>query len=709
MNECSFPFQLVRVIVLLTLLATAGSPAAGQTSPDSIHTDTLDARTRLEPLLDSFTAAEQASEQVSEQYAHLLDDPFDVNRASAAQLASIPGLSATAAHRIVQHRAEHGPFQTPQQLESVTGFSTEIVQAIRPFVTVGQPNDDSSSGTSFPSLKTIVSGLETDVIQRFTRRLDLGRGYRDGQFVGSAGRLTTRIRVQFERRLELALTVDKDPGEAVTWSPSTDTYGFDHVAGSAAIHDLGPIETLVLGNFTAQFGQGVGLWQGIRFGKGRNPIGPVVSSGRGLLAYSSASEANYFRGAGATIELPRNVYVIAFGSHRHRDATIDSTLAPADASSSTIPVRTVSGGGRHRTQSEIERKGTFGETLVGGAAEYRTPTVRAGIAGYTSQFDRPLRPGDKPYRRFRVSGRRTAMMSTYASAYLRDYVIFGEIARATTGSYGGLLGASLDAGHRAQAVVVGRHYPPNFPNFHGNAFGESSGAQNETGVYTGLQLRIAPNWRVRAYLDQYQFPWLRFSVGQPSSGWEARTVVEYEPRPWLTTYLQLRASTDENGAEVRNAGLRHLEGLATEQRRSVRLHAEYGYSRAFTLRTRLETAQHRGDSGTSNGFFLSQGLHYEPIDSFELDARIALFDTDGYEARIYAYERDLLYSFSVPVFFDRGRRSYVLAEYAPTAAVTIEAKYGVTRYDNRSTIGSGLNQIDGSKRRDVGFQVRWEF
>lgn len=709
MCECLLGLRPGQVIILLVLLAAAGSPAPAQTGPDSTGADTLDTRNQLEPLLDSFTAVEQSNEQVSEQYASLLDDPFNLNQASASELASIPGISISAAHRIVQHRAEHGPFKSRQHLESVTGISAEIVQAIRPFVTVEQQNRDGSVGKLFPSLATLVSGLETDVIQRFRRRLDLGRGYREDRFLGSPGRLTTRIRVQFERRLELALTVDKDPGEAVTWSPSTDTYGFDHVVGSAAIHDLGPVETLVAGNFTAQFGQGVGLWQGIRFGKGRNPIGPAVSSGRGLLAYSSASEANYLRGAGATVELPRNVYVTAFGSHRHRDATIDSSLALADASSSKIPVRTVSGGGRHRTRSEIERKGTFGETLVGGAAEYRSPSLHAGIAGYTSQFDRPLRPGDRPYRRFRVSGRGTSMVSTYANAYLRDYVIFGEIARAPTGSYGGLLGASLDVSARAQAVVVGRHYPSDFPNFHGNAFSESSGAQNETGVYTGLQLQVAPDWRVRAYLDQYQFPWLRFDVGHPSRGWEARAVVEYEPRPWFTTYVQLRSSTEEAGVEARKDGPRLLEGLGLEHRRSVRLHAAYDYSRAFALRTRLEAAQHQGRSGTSNGFFLSQGLHYEPTPSFELDARIALFDTDGYEARIYAYERDLLYSFSVPVFFDRGRRSYILVQYEPTSMVTIEAKYGVTRYDNRRTIGSGLNKIDGSRRRQVGLQIGWEF
>ena len=57
--------------------------------------------------------------------------------------------------------------------------------------------------------------------------------------------------------------------------------------------------------------------------------------------------------------------------------------------------------------------------------------------------------------------------------------------------------------------------------------------------------------------------------------------------------------------------------------------------------------------------------------------------------------------------FDRGRRSYVLVQYEPFSSLTLEVKYGVTRYENRSTIGSGLNQIDGSRRREVRAQIRW--
>jgi hypothetical protein len=111
----------------------------------------------------------------------------------------------------------------------------------------------------------------------------------------------------------------------------------------------------------------------------------------------------------------------------------------------------------------------------------------------------------------------------------------------------------------------------------------------------------------------------------------------------------------------------------------------------------------------SYGLLLSQGVQLQPIESLRIDARAAVFDTDGYESRIYTYEHDLLYSFSVPVLYGRGQRSYVLFQYEPVSSLTIEAKYGVTWYPHRKTIGSGLNETEGNRSRELRFQLRWQY
>lgn len=658
---------------------------------------------RLEPVLDAFGDTEQASALAAEEFANLSDNPLNLNRVSASDLSVLPGLSTSEAHRLVQYRQEQGPYETWADVQAVEDIAAATIQAVRPFLFLG-PTSDASF---FPTFSTIASNLDFSFIQRYTRDLDLGRGYREDRFLGPPGRLTTRLRLNHERRVQLALTLDKDPGEPLRWAPAADTYGFDHVAGSLALRDLGPIKSLVLGDFTAQFGQGVALWQGLRLGKGRDPVSPVLQDGRGVLPYRSASEANYFRGAAVTVGLPSALSVTAFASLRHRDASIDSSLAGLSGPSAPIPVRTISAGGYHRTPSELARKGTFGETTLGGAVEYRGSSLHVGTAGYKSRFDRPLRPGDAPYRRFRVAGRRASMLTAYATAYMDDYTVFGEVARAPGGVYGGILGATLDAGDIADVILLGRWYPPELENFHGNAFGGGSRPQNERGIYTGLRLRVAQKWSVAAYFDQFRSPWLRFNVPRPTTGWEARTVLNYDPRPWLSTYLQVRAQGEEEATEHRGPGERRLEGIQEEHRYSARWHAEYAFSDALTVRTRFEFSQQRSPSTTAEGILLSQGLEWTPHPSVQLDAQVAFFDTDGFAARIYAYEQDLLYSFSVPVFFDRGRRSYIMIQYDPLPTLTLEAKYGITRYDNRSTVGSGLNQVQGSRRREIRVQVRW--
>jgi hypothetical protein len=670
----------------------------------------------VERVLDDRISDAQTTEQTAERLTRLADNPLDVNHAGASELSAIPVLSPTLARRIVRYRREQGAFPQLAGLTAVDGLDDSRLRALRPYLTVTSGDREANASHFYPSppsLSTMSANLDLEVIQRVTRDLELGRGYKSDTsqttFLGSPERLTTRIRLGYERHLQAALTLDKDPGEPLRWDPGTDTYGFDHLAGNLALRDWGRLETLVLGDFTVEYGQGAALWQGLTFGKGRNPVSPLVRSGRGIVPFQSATENRFFRGAAATVAVTPVLSVSGFASRRHRDATIDSSGAsPAQR---PFPARTLSTGGRHRTPSEIRRKGTFGKTTVGGAVEYRTGLLHLGVTGHQSWFDRPLRPPpDRPDERFAVSGTQTGMISAFGNAFLDPYTLFGEVARAPTGAYGAVAGATLD--HRAgvQAILLGRRFQKNFRGLYNSAIGESASTQNEIGVYTGLRLRVAERWRIGTYVDQYRFPWLQFNVPRPTSGLDARLVVEYDPRPWLSSYVQLRAEREEAATERPGPESRLLGAVRPEHRQSARWHTEYAFSEAFTVRTRIQLSRYAaGSTDPSHGVLLSQGVRLQPTESLQLDARLAFFDTDGYESRIYAYEHDLLYSFSVPVLFDRGRRSYLLAQYEPTSNLTVEAKYGVTWYPHRQTIGSGLNETEGNRSRELRLQLRWQY
>ena len=90
-------------------------------------------------------------------------------------------------------------------------------------------------------------------------------------------------------------------------------------------------------------------------------------------------------------------------------------------------------------------------------------------------------------------------------------------------------------------------------------------------------------------------------------------------------------------------------------------------------------------------------------------ARYAIFNTDGFDSRIYAYENDVLYAFSFPFYSDKGHRTYLVARYRVNRNIDLQARIAQTFYTNRDQIGSGLDLINGNTRTEIKAQMRVRF
>jgi competence protein ComEA len=68
--------------------------------------------------------------------------PIDLNRASAEDLAAVPGIGPALAKRIVEYRQAHGPFQKIDDLgEKVLGFGKKKVEKIKPFLIIAEADE----------------------------------------------------------------------------------------------------------------------------------------------------------------------------------------------------------------------------------------------------------------------------------------------------------------------------------------------------------------------------------------------------------------------------------------------------------------------------------------------------------------------------------------------------------------------------------------
>jgi len=58
--------------------------------------------------------------------------PLDLNTATVAELDALPGIGPVLAARIVQHRREHGPFRSVDELLSVPGIGARLLARLKP-------------------------------------------------------------------------------------------------------------------------------------------------------------------------------------------------------------------------------------------------------------------------------------------------------------------------------------------------------------------------------------------------------------------------------------------------------------------------------------------------------------------------------------------------------------------------------------------------
>ena len=93
-----------------------------------------------------------------------------------------------------------------------------------------------------------------------------------------------------------------------------------------------------------------------------------------------------------------------------------------------------------------------------------------------------------------------------------------------------------------------------------------------------------------------------------------------------------------------------------------------------------------------------------------LSGGLTAFRAD-YAARLYGYERGLLYAYNYQMYYGTGCRAYLLMHYTHRAAprLTATAKLGSTRYFDRDAIGSSVTLIDACHKEDIQLQVRYTF
>jgi hypothetical protein len=150
--------------------------------------------------------------------------------------------------------------------------------------------------------------------------------------------------------------------------------------------------------------------------------------------------------------------------------------------------------------------------------------------------------------------------------------------------------------------------------------------------------------------------------------------------------------------------------IGDKTRMKARYQLSYSVSPSLILRNRIEWAGFNKGTLEEQGYLIYQDIIYH-LQKFPLDLtfRFALFDTDSWNTRIYAYENDVLYAFSIPPYFGKGIRSYLMLHSSISSHIDLWLRVAQTTLTEANIIGSGLNAIEGGQKTEVKAQLRIRF
>jgi DNA uptake protein ComE-like DNA-binding protein len=660
-----------RFLLVITTLLLLGQTACGQKN----WQQALQAWMTAEDMEDSY--AENTMEMLQER----AEQPLNLNQTSREELEQLPFLTAQQVEDIVEYLNRYSPIRSVGELQMVKSLDYDTRQLLEYFVVVGPEKGKSC----WPKMRDVLkygkhSLTATGKIPFYERK-----GDRNG-YLGYKYRHDLRYQFTYNDRIKVGLTAAQDAGEPLFTNGNST--GYDHYSYYFQLRHIGRLEALNIGMFRVQMGMGLVMNNGFNLGK----LATLQSMGRSthiLTAHTSRSSANYLRGAAATVRIAKRWQVTAFASYRPIDATLNSNGS----------VRTIVTNGYHRTPTEMAKKHNTHQTDYGGSIGYRKGTLYANANVVFTHLNRQLNPmkANTPYRRYAIEGNNFLNISADYGYNNSRFSLAGETAINRQGAIATIHTISYRLNDALSVMALHRYYDKSYTALHANSFCEGSSVQNEHGIYAGVNWQPHRSLQLRWYADYAHFAWARYQVSVPSDAFDTMLSARWRFKQWtFDGRYRLHVKQRDNSEKTR-----------VENRTEHRIHLLAGFtaSQRLQLVTQADGILVNFVGSNSRGYIVSEQAQWQ-WRWLRINAHAAYFHTDNYESRLYQYERSVQHDFSYPMYYGHGLR-YALMAFANIGShLKASAKLGVTDYFDRSTIGSGLQQINRSAMTDLTLQLQ---
>jgi len=633
---------------------------------------------QLERLVERGDGETRLDEFTGQELEYYKRHPLNLNEAERDALGSLGILTPLQVDQFIRYRQATGQLIDIYELQAIPYFDLATIRGLLIYARIG---------VGIPLNRNTARSHE--ILSRTSRILEKSSGYQAGasrRYEGSPYYLLLRYRYRLGNLISAGFLGEKDAGEP--FFRKVQKKGFDFYSAHLFVRNWKKLKAFAIGDYTVNLGQGLICWQGMGLGKSAEVMS-IKREAPVLAPYRSAGEFYFHRGAGFTVALGRFETTGFFSTRR---------VSASGSDDSSGVFSGIVSSGYNRLPVEWEKKGVIGLKAAGGNLSYRQRATRVSLNVYWYEFSKALKKRELPYNLYILPRRSDLKMGLDFSSNYKNLHLFGETAVQGLEGKALLVGGLLALDSRMDLSFVYRNLSKRFSSLWGSAFSENALPGNEKGFYLGLAFRPFYGLKIHGYADFFSFPWLKYRVNAPSKGEEYQILISYAPDKRSEIYFRFRYERKE--ANVVSL-LPHINGV---RRQGSRVHIDKELTERFRVQSRMEWVSYGSGKLKEQGFLWYGEMGVKVSHSLKGNFRIQVFDSEGFNSRIYAYEQDILYSFSLPANSASGVRYYWNLNWEINKQLDCWIKISRSLF-TKPGIGSGFDEIEGRHRTELKLQV----
>ena len=616
----------------------------------------------------------------------LIRNPLNLNTVTSDQLGESGLFTPFQIHMLIRYREDFGELYTIYELAGVSGFRESRIREIAAYITV-QPGGDPKSTKNRSHMIMINVG------RKFPEAIGYQYIEEDNtapSYAGAPIKTSFRIKSDVGRNLSMGLSFEKDAGER---------YGHrgrpEFLSGYMSYRGYGFIKQLIVGNF--QLNHGLGLVNGTGFIQSPESYKLNRLSISKLKSYSSMNEYNFEQGIGCRMDL-RAIELLSWASYQELDLSMGS-FSPGYEVKDWLEHQRKSG--LHRTRTEVNGRSLGYRFHSGLQSVFRHKNLTFGsmlgieATGLTKKGMDSIKVTSEP--------NINSTISFHGQWHLDRIEVFGEASCWKLESTAILLGSRYQFNDFFQAFLLIHHYEPTYRGVHPLSYASGSSISNEHGLAVGLHAEPGTLFTADFFIEIFRYPSPRYLSILPSTGFRYSCTLKSTNANKIQWKIRIIKKIGENTPRNDKIGL-----PAFNKSDITRLDFRFTHEPENKLKwqSRLLVSLLSEENHWIPGYAVVQQFRINIKQSLKCTFQFVIFNVTDWDNRIYIHEPGLYYSFNFPVYYGKGQKITSVVSIKKFKSITISGKASVITYHDRKEAGSGNDLTQGSKKWEIGLQLR---